>query len=91
MASFTKDPQAVKDYGWTWARRLADGEVIVASTWAVDDPGLTIDDDSQFTDTTTAVWVSGGELGALYTVTNHITTSEGREDDRSHTIFIRDL
>jgi hypothetical protein len=90
VATFTKDPDAVLDYGFDWSRWLADGETITASTWEADDEGITIDDGTQFTDTTASVWLSGGTTGAFYRLTNHVTTSDGREDDRTHTISVRE-
>ena len=46
------------------------------------------------TDTHTAtkatVWLSGGQAGATYTVTNRIVTTGGRTDDRSIAIKVED-
>lgn len=85
---FKKDPDAVLDYGTNWADPtavggawLATGETITASQWVVD-TGLTKDSDSH-DDTTATVWLSGGTVGTTYTVTNRITTTAGRVDDRS--------
>ena len=98
-----KDPDAVLDYKRDWNRRppatpngnpgvpgtgwLAEGETIATSTWTVPD-GLTKDSESH-DDTTATVWLSGGTLGANYIITNHITTSQGRSDERSLPIEIR--
>jgi len=85
MATFsmTKDADAVLDYGINWAAWLG-VDTIVDSTWEVTGPDadLVIDSESEST-TVTVVWLSGGTTGAKYTVTNHITTAGGREDDRS--------
>jgi hypothetical protein len=35
------------------------------------------------------VWLSGGTLGTDYLITNHITTSKSRQDDRSMIIQVR--
>lgn len=83
-----KDPEAVLDYGFDWSDWLADGETITDSTWSVS-AGLTKDSDS-FNDTATTIWLSGGTAGSSYTITNHITTSAGREDDRSHVLKVKD-
>lgn len=94
-----KDPQATLDYAVDWAAPvsrenpngpwLADDETITASTWTVTPDGLTIEDEDS--DATTAtIWLSGGEIGdPKYTLTNHITTSQGRQDERSFTLAIR--
>lgn len=85
---FSKDPNAVLDYGVDWSAWLApDEDTIAASTWVVPD-GLTKDSDS-FTDTATTVWFSGGTLGERYEVVNRITTDQGRTEDRTLTFTIR--
>lgn len=84
---FSKDPDAVLDYQVDWSAWLPEFDVIAASTWSAD-PGIVIDN-SSFTDEKTTVWLSGGTENALYNVTNHITTADGREDDQTIQIQIR--
>lgn len=85
--TFTKDPDAVLDYTRSWADWLADGETISTSTW-IAESGITIDSDTN--DTTTAtVWLSGGTAGEDYELTNRITTSASRTDDRTFRIQCR--
>lgn len=90
---YTKDPDAVLDYLVDWSAWLPDGDTITASTFTVnsDDNGAIVVDDTLFDSTTTTVWLSGGVAGEKYTVTNHITTADGREDDRSITISVKEL
>ena len=78
-----KDPDAVLDYGFDWATAgwLPSGDIIAASAWTVP-TDLTIIAQTH-DDTTTTVWLSGGQVDQIYTVTNHITTNNGRQDDRS--------
>lgn len=83
-----KDPDAVLDYGFDWSAwlRQNNGSVdsITDSSWTVDGPDSDLTAGSDWYDTdVTGVWVSGGTVGATYTLTNHITTAAGREDDRS--------
>jgi hypothetical protein len=89
VASFIKDPDAVLDYKWDWAYDgwLAEDETILTST-IIAETGVTVDDDTN-DDTTATVWLSGGSVGETYTVTNRITTNQGRTDDRTMKIFIR--
>lgn len=91
MGYYVKDPEAVLDYHSDWTAWL-DGDVITASTWTAD-PGITIETDpphaATHDDTTTTVWLSGGTPGTVYSVTNHITTAAGREDDRTKIIDCR--
>lgn len=95
MAANIKDPEAVLDYGWDWAAPdrgriwLADGDSITESTWTIEGP----DDDLEVVtdthdDTTTTIWLRGGTLGKAYKATNHVTTADGRKDDRTLRITI---
>ena len=86
MTIYPKDPDAVLDYGFDWSNWLQADETISVSTWTVA-TGLTKDSDSKTT-TETKIWFSGGTAGTTYLVTNHITTSDGREDDRSFRIRV---
>lgn len=88
MFKITKDPNAVLDYGFDWSGWLQDGETISDSEWSVDGTGLTIESDTN-DDTSTTVWLSGGTVRSYpYTVTNRITTSAGRTDDRSIQVYV---
>ncbi len=90
MSVLVKDPDAVLDYTLDWsADYLASGETISTSSWAVTPTGLTIDSDSNDT-TTTTVFVSGGTRGKIYRLTNTITTSESRTEQRSLTIRVEE-
>lgn len=84
---FCKDPDATLDYAIDWTQWLVDDQ-ITNSTWEVP-AGLTIENEV-FTSTSTVVWLSGGEVGKTYTITNHITTNStpNRIDDRSFVIYI---
>jgi len=87
-----KDPDSVLDYGMDWSNWLPDGDIIQSSNWimeaTVNSGALTIDSDS-FDDNFTVVWLSGGEDGAVYNITNRITTVQGRTQDQSVGISIR--
>lgn len=89
MADFTKDPDAKLDYTRDWSAWLAAAgdDTIDTSTWIVP-AGLTAGAESQ-TDTSTTIWLSGGTVGERYSVTNRVTTTGGRIDDRTFTIDIR--
>lgn len=76
-----KDPAAVLNWGFDWSAWLVQLETIVDSEFIVD-AGLTVDS-SSYTMNSTEVWLSGGRAGVTYQVTNRITTSEGRIDDRT--------
>lgn len=73
---YTKDPDAVLDYKWDWREWLTDTESITASVVTVS-AGIVLDF-STFSTTSTTTWISGGTIGTSYTVSNRITTNQGR-------------
>lgn len=86
---FLKDPSAVTDYKWDWSAWLAASETISTATVTVP-AGLTKDSQS-FTNTTVTVWLSGGTIGPNWlSVVCHITTNQGRQDDRTIKIRVAD-
>jgi hypothetical protein len=80
-----KDPDEVLDYQIDWADRL-DGDTISTSTWVIPS-GITQGAASK-TDTTVTTWLSGGTLGASYTLLNRVVTAAGRTMDQSVRIRI---
>lgn len=88
VLTFLKDPDATLDYGVDWSDWLAQGETITGSVWTLT-AGITKYNESYGT-TATTVWLQGGVSGTTYRATNHITTSEGRQDDRTLTIKVKD-
>lgn len=87
MAKFTKDPSALLDYTVNWVSWLATSETISSSAWLTD--GLPVHDESN-TSTAATVWVRGGIPGAWYRVTNRITTNQGRTNDYTFDLYVRE-
>ena len=87
VAVFNKDPDATLDYQIDWSEWL-DGDTIITSAWTVS-TGLTKETDS-FTDIITEVWFSGGTDKTGYDAMNRITTGNGRTDDRTIRIKVKD-
>lgn len=81
----TKDPRAVLDYQFDWSAWLG-ADTITAHAVTVT-AGLTVTSTTASA-TAVTVWLSGGTVGAEYTVTCHIQTAGGREDDRSIVLAI---
>lgn len=91
MLKYYIDPHAKLDYGWDWSKWLGVGETISESTWGVE-PGVGLALSSAAVDEgLTVIWLEPG-TGATgtFVVTNHIVTSDGREDDRSFKVQIKD-
>jgi hypothetical protein len=88
-----KDPEAVLDYQNNWGPAgtnwLEDGETIVSSTFTVVEGDVTIDSQDFVVTGLATVWLSGGTAGTRCTITNHVVSSEGREDDISRRLRIR--
>lgn len=94
---YLKDPDAVLDWKFDWKALtngsgpenwLETGETIASHTVTAA-AGLTVDS-SSLTDgnTSVTVWLSGGTVRNGYDVTCHITTSNGRQDDRTIRIYV---
>jgi hypothetical protein len=85
MERYTKDDDAVLDYGFDWSEWLGT-DTIVSSVWTVP-TGISQEAESETT-TTTTVWLSGGTIGNTYTITNRIVTTAGRTDERSLRVYV---
>ena len=87
MTTYHVDPQATLDYSVDFASWLASGETISSVTWIVP-AGLT--EVARTNDASSAtIWLVGEGSGQRTPVTCRITTSAGRQDDRSFTIRLR--
>lgn len=81
-----KDPDAVLDYGIDWSAWLAAGDSVETSAWTVAS-GL-VGASPQLDGTVASIMISGGTAGQTYTVTNRITTANGRTEDRSFRVKV---
>lgn len=86
--NFLKDPNAVLDFAVDWSKWLAEGETISAAEVTITPAGLTKDSQA-IADGKVTAWLSGGVDNASYKATCHITTSQGRQDDRTFTVSVR--
>ena len=92
MSFYLKDPASRIDYAMDWAREAAAGQSIVASTWTVapaEAGGLEIEDDS-FGQLRSKVRISGGIAGHVYALTNRVTLSDTKIDERSLTLRVEE-
>jgi hypothetical protein len=76
------------DFELDWSAWLPEGDTITSTEWIVPD-GITKGSDTHTT-TTATVWLSGGTVNTSYPVTCRITTAQGRTDDRTIRLTIRD-
>ena len=90
MSFYLKDPQSRVDYGIDWSAGYLDGQTIAESAWSVvpDESGGIAAEEASFDLNRTAVTLSGGIVGHVYSVSNRVTLSDGRSDDRSITLRV---
>ena len=79
-----KDPNASLQYGIDWTDWLSVSETVTTSTFAVETTGtgLVTLTNPIILDNVTAVTITGGTTGTIYTIANTITTSESWRDVR---------
>lgn len=82
-----KDPDSVIDYGCDFTEWLDEGETIDSSTW-LPVSGLTLTYSAN-TGYITGITVTGGEVGKRYILTNRVTTTDGRIEERSMRIVVK--
>ena len=85
MTFLLKHPDATLDYAVDWGTDYLSGEALATSDWSVDpnEPGGVAIASNAFDLLTTSVTVGGGMNGHIYRLTNHVTTTNGRDDSRS--------
>lgn len=84
-----KDPDEVLDYNVDWTNRLQTGETLVDSTFSVVTGTVVIDSEGFTPEGIASVWLSGGTVGEVNEVLNHVTTSQGREYEKTGKLRIR--
>jgi len=83
MTTFKKDPNAILDYTFDWEDWLTPiADTITGTPVFVLSAGLTLVSQANTT-TTATIFVSGGVLDEIETITCRITTAGSRTDDRT--------
>ncbi len=92
MAIFLKDPAASIDYAIDWAAGYLDGATIAGSDWTIApaDPGSVTVVATLTAPTRTGATLAGGLRGLVYRVTNRVTFSDGRSDERALVLRVED-
>lgn len=83
-----KDPSAVKDYGFDWSAWVSSGDSIQTSVFSAGTLAVTSQSISSHT---TICFVSSGDAGSVHRLTNCISTTQGRIDERSVELQIINL
>lgn len=90
MGIFLKDPAAVIDYAVDWQAAYLAGATVADSSWVVIPAGaLAVVAASHDAGRSTAT-LTGGDRGCVYRLTNHVTFSDGRSDERSLDVRVED-
>lgn len=86
-----KDPNALLDYTFNWTAWLA-GVVdkIITVDFNVSNSATAIVQQTYFSDTHATAWVSGGVVGEKITLRCRIYTEEGRIDDRTGYLKVKE-
>lgn len=84
-----KDPNAILDYSFDWTTWLG-ADTISGVQVLTDDASLLVQGAPAHNGKIATVWVSGGTPGGKAAVTCRITTTEGRVDDRTVYLKIRE-
>lgn len=77
-----KDPAAILPFAIDWTDwEVGEADTITDATWTV--PTALTKETELFADGIATVWLSGGTAGVTYECVCHVTTSGGREDERT--------
>lgn len=92
MSLFLKDPDASLDWTVDWAAGYLDGQTITNSRWSAlpDENGGVVIAATMIQPTRTAATLTGGVPGHVYRVSNRVTLSDGRIDERTLTIRVEE-
>jgi hypothetical protein len=90
--AFDKDPDSTLDYFFDWTEWLGPTDTIINhSIDIVPLLGVELDSSSVSQDgKQVVVWLVGGDENTAVDVTCHIVTQEGREDDRTMSIWVKE-
>ena len=85
MTCLLKHPDATLDYAVDWGADYLSGETLATSGWTVEpvEAGGVALASSAFDLLVATATVSGGKASKIYRLTNHVTTTDGRDDSRS--------
>jgi hypothetical protein len=92
MSYYLKDPGAAIDYRIDWSAGYLAGQTIADSLWSVapDEAGGLVASGGEEGPGRTTATLSGGIAGHVYRVTNRITLSDGRVDERTLTLRVEE-
>ncbi len=96
MATYRHDPDERLDYWQDWSGLGGTGalpgpDTIVAATWTCNSPDVQLTPlTSRHADNLAGVWVEPDAPVGKYTLTCHVSTSQGREAEAVDTLEVRE-
>jgi len=92
VAIFLKDPMAIIDFAVDWSANIAADRTITASVWQVlpGGSGAVVVEAAISEPQRSIATLSGGQSGQVYHVTNRVTFSDGRNDERTLVLRVED-
>ena len=90
MNTFAQDPDARLDYTIDWTDFLTANTDTAASIELITPEGITTDGSTLVEGSKHTFFISGGTAGRVYRITSRITTTDGRINDQSIIILIRE-
>jgi len=92
VAIFLKDPMAIIDFAVDWSANIAADRTITASVWQVLPGGSgAVAVEAAISEPQRSIaTLSGGQSGQVYHVTNRVTFSDGRNDERTLVLRVED-
>jgi len=85
--NFEKDPQATLDFAVDWTDWL-ESDTISTGTWIV--PSGIVKVSSSYTTVKDTVFLASGTVDNTYAVINRITTANGKKNDQTIYILVKD-
>ena len=92
MNYYLKDPASSIDYSCDWSAGYLTGQTVTTSGWTAtpaETGGVSVVS-SAMLPTQTSVLVTGGVAGHVYRLTNVVTFSDGRSDERQVVLRVED-
>jgi hypothetical protein len=89
---FVKDPGATIDYTIDWSAGYLGAQAISTSNWVVEPAGIgtIVVEADAIEPGKTVVTLSGGQVGRIYRITNSVSFSDGRTDQRMLALRVED-
>ena len=96
-AQWVKDAQAVLDFAVDWSVWMTAEDYLVGVDFQPSSSDIKVisqtvgDTLGGSSNCNAVVWLAGGVAGTTYTVTCHVTTAGGRQDDRTFSLIVENL